>query len=169
MQRTLAIAIIAASAAVAQRAPHPAGPERSASVELKAYLNLSDSQLQSLESLRQQQDEAARPILEQIAAKHIALGKTLAGNPDASSVGQAMLDIGAFEKQLEQNATAYRDQARALLNQEQKTKLATLEGASKLAPSIAQAAGLNLLASPVQAPTHVMPAGPAGIRHRQAR
>src|SRR5512136_395719 len=127
-----------------------AAPDRPAQTsrfdELKTYLNLTDSQIQSIQQAQQKAMESQRSVLEQIQSKQQTLHDLLdRGTSDAAAVGKLMLDIRALQKQIEQARTATRTQLLGFLTAEQKTKLAALEQAAKLWPLIQQGAMLGLL------------------------
>ncbi|MCS6953451.1 MAG: Spy/CpxP family protein refolding chaperone [Bryobacterales bacterium] len=126
------------------------GPDFS---ELKTFLGLTDAQLTQLRDLRTQERQALRSVADQIAEKQGALRQALeAGSTDALRLGQLLVDIQNLRKQIEATNQTYRAQAVALLTADQKTKLAQLEAAAKLAPAIRQATALNLLDSSGGAP-----------------
>jgi Spy/CpxP family protein refolding chaperone len=140
------------------RAPR-AGPQSPALDELKAYLNLTDAQIQSLQQARQQAMTGQQTVFTQVRDKHQALRDLLdKGTSDAAAVGKLMLDIRALQKQVASAMTASHTQALSFLTAEQKTKLAALEQAAKLRTAIDQAARLGLLEAP--APGLVGPMGP---------
>jgi len=117
--------------------------------ELKAYLNLTDSQIQSIQQAQQKAIESQRTVFEQIRTKHQAVRDLLdKGTTDAAAVGKLMLEIHALQKQAEQARAAVRTQLLSFLTTEQKTKLTALEQAAKLQPAIHQAIMLGLLAPP---------------------
>jgi len=145
--------LVVLGAAVAQVPPGPPPLD-----ELKAYLNLTDSQIQSLQQIRQQAITSQQTVFAQIQSKQQALHDLLEkGTSDALAVGKLMLDIRALQKQIEQAMTASRTQAVNSLTTEQKTKLAALEQAAKLRPAIEQATLLGLLEAPLPGP-----GGPGG-------
>jgi len=126
---------------------------------IKAYLGLSDSQITSLTTIRQQQMTAGRAIQEAVAAKNKALQDALErGSLDAMTAGTQLLDIAAQRKKLDQLQTSALAQAAAVLTAAQQTKLTALVEASKLREDIQQAGGLGLIALP-QGPG---PGGPGG-------
>lgn len=137
--------------------------------ELKAYLGLSDSQIQALQQIRQQEAEALRTIHDELAQKQKTLGDQLqAGSTDAAALGRLLLDIQNLRKRIEDAQKSFRDQAANQLTAEQKTKLKALEEAAKLQPAIGQATGLNLLvpSTPAQGGVGFGPRGPGGMAPR---
>ena len=143
-----AVLALTAGCALAQPGSAPQGEPRTPA-ELKAYLGLTDSQVTSLVQLRQTEMQQLQPLHQQVAAKHQAVAEALQkGGATAQQLGQLLLDADALVKQIQQKEAAFRDQAVALLNADQKKKLTALDEARKLQPAIGQAVGLNLLAPP---------------------
>lgn len=169
MRTTIWLALAGLGVALAQGPMGPGGfrrfaaPERPAQTsrfdELKAYLNLTDSQIQSIQQAQQKAMESQRSVLEQVQSKQQALHDLLdKGTSDAAAVGKLMLDIRAFQKQIEQARTATHTQLLGFLTADQKTKLAALEQAAKLWPLIQQGGMLGLLEPPAPGPG--FPGGP---------
>jgi Spy/CpxP family protein refolding chaperone len=119
--------------------------------EVKTYLSLTDAQLTSLTSIHTAERSAAQSILEQMQTKRTALTSALSAGTTASAAGQLLLDIEALRKQLSTLNATYQTQASAVLSEAQKTKLKTLDEASKLNAQIHQATALNLLTPPAEA------------------
>lgn len=148
------IAMLSIAVATALCAQDPGrggfGPGGWAGVDqVKSYLTLTDAQVQSLQQLQQQQREATRATHEEIGTKMRALREAVAeGSTDASALGRQLLEIEALRKKIEQSLTTYRTQAAATLTADQKTKLAALDSAAKLQPTIGQATALGLLTPP---------------------
>jgi len=114
---------------------------------IKAHLNLSDSQVQTLEQIRQQQMDAVRPMMQQIGEKHGALSDLMQkGGADPTAVGKLVLEIDALEKSLSQKRSSFADQARNSLTADQKAKLKALDDMRKAMPVMDQATALSLLA-----------------------
>jgi len=117
--------------------------------QVKAYLNLQDSQIQSLVQLQQQNMQAAQSLLGELAAKQQTLRDQLdRGSTDAAALGKLLLETETLRKRLSEIHTSYRTQALSLLTAEQRTKLATLEQALKLEAAVRQAMALGLLSPP---------------------
>lgn len=126
---------------------------------VKAYLGLTDSQINSLTAIRQQQMSAAQSIQQAIAIKSKALQDALnGGTTDAMTLGTQLLDIAAQRKKLDQLQSSAQAQAASALTAAQQAKLATLVDASKLREDVQQAGILGLIALPPGPP----PAGPGG-------
>lgn len=124
-------------------------PPPAATDQIRAYLNLQDSQIQALVQLQQQQRQAAQSLLSELAAKQQTLRDQLdRGSSDAAALGKLLLETEALRKRLNDIHTSYRTQAVSLLTPEQKTKLAALEQALKLEPALRQALALGLLSPP---------------------
>ncbi len=154
MFKKLILPIFAAAVSFAQ--PPAGGPAATPPVtEIKAYLNLSDTQVTSIASAMRASADANRTIAEQLKTKQQTLQTALTnGSTDAPAIGRAMLEIQALRKQLETNHAKAREQALSFLSADQKTKLKALEDAEKLRDEIRQAHALQLLAPPagVQGP-----------------
>src|SRR5262245_17906718 len=68
--------------------------------EVKAYLALTDSQLQSLQTILDNRNQAAQQIYNQINQKYTELNRLLdAGTGTAAQIGQLMLDIRTLQRQ----------------------------------------------------------------------
>ena len=165
------IVLLAGTALFAQR-PHfmagqpgatPGAMLRRPASEVKAYLSLSDAQMQSIEQIRPQGGESQRTVMEQMHQKHQALGEALKTNKDAATVGQLMLDIQALRKREQELQKNLHEQAVNLLTADQKAKLAKLEEVAKLSQTIEQATMLNLIARPEPAEGDVLYFAPFGM------
>ena len=117
--------------------------------DLKAFLNLSDSQIQSLVQLQQQKAQALQPGVQQAAQTQQRLQQILASpNPDLATIGQLVVALAAIGQQLQQIAVSYQQQASNFLQSDQKAKLPPLQLALELHPAAVQAAFLGLLNAP---------------------
>jgi Spy/CpxP family protein refolding chaperone len=117
--------------------------------DLKAFLNLSDSQIQGLVQLQQQKGQALQPVGQQAAQTQQKLQQILASpNPDPTTVGQLMIAIATLGQQVQQIAGSFQQQASNLLQSDQKTKLPPLQLALELQPAALQAVSLGLLNAP---------------------
>ena len=120
--------------------------------QLNAYLNLSDTQLQSLEDIYKSRLTAQQAIYQQISAKQKQLNQLLAGGTtDAATVGQLMIDIHNLQQQAATPSSTYRDQALKVLSVDQAAKLTALVTALQLQQAAYQAITLNLIDSPAHA------------------
>jgi flagellar basal body-associated protein FliL len=147
--------ILVAAPILAQPGPRRAQGAGAEVDALKTYLNLTDQQVQSLRDLQRSFMESNRTTLQQIAEKQRAVREEMQRpQPSAGVVGQLMVDSHSLRQQISTRRTELRTQARNLLNEEQKQKLAGLEQAQSLLAAIGQAARLNLIE------------GPAGFRER---
>jgi len=145
--------ILSATVLLAQtppaRVPQPGAQAAPARAALKAFLALTDAQLEELVKLRRDEQEALRPIREQMAVKAKALREALsAGSPDAAAVGQLTLDLRTLRQQVQQMNEDYHTKALGLLDDAQKTKLQTLQRLMRLQPAVNAATALNLLLPP---------------------
>ena len=117
--------------------------------DLKAFLNLSDAQIQGLVQLQQQKGQALQPVMQQAAQAQQKLQQMLAApNPDPTAVGQLVMDIATLAQQVQQIAGSFQQQASSLLQSDQKTKLPPLQLALELHPAALQAVSLGLLNAP---------------------
>lgn len=120
---------------------------------VKSYLGLQDSQMQSLQQLRQQQFQAVHSALSELATKQQSLREQLdRGSTDAAALGKLLLEIEGVRKRIAQTQQSYVSQALNVLTAEQKSKLAALEQALKLEVAARQAVALGLLAPPEPEP-----------------
>ena len=116
---------------------------------LKAYLGLSDEQLDQMRKAGEAAHKAAlekvkalQPQLEQKRmAVHELLSKT---NPDAAALGKAMLEMRAVEKQIGEAHDGARKGALSVLSAEQRTKFKAIEDAALLPQATREAIMLGL-------------------------
>jgi uncharacterized membrane protein len=117
--------------------------------DLKAFLNLSDSQIQELVQLQQQKAQTLQPVVQQVAQAQQKLQQILASpNPDPAAVGQLVIAITALGQQVQHIAGSFQQQASNLLQSDQQTKLPPLQLALELHPAALQAVSLGLLNAP---------------------
>jgi Spy/CpxP family protein refolding chaperone len=139
------LCLLATLAAAMLFAQTPPAPRFSA---LQSYLGLSDTQVQQLQSIRQQVASSLASNFSLIRQKQQALDDLLkAGGADPATVGQLLLAIDGLRKQTDSALATARTQELALLTADQKAKLQTLGDAEKLQRSINEAVMLNLLDS----------------------
>src|ERR1035438_6656744 len=129
--------IVIALAASALFAQGPGGPrmhrmsEQAKTTEVQTYLNLTDTQISSLQQLRQSERAALKPIFQQMGPLHESLRtQSQSGSPDATAVGKLVLSIQSLEQQAEPIRSSFQQQALAVLTADQKTKLTTLQNAA---------------------------------------
>ena len=136
--------------------------------QLKAYLNLSDAQLQSLEDIYKSRLTAQQAIYQQISAKQTQLNQLLAGGTtDAATVGQLMIDIHNLQQQAATPSSTYRDQALKVLSPDQVAKLTALVTALQLQQAAYQAVTLDLIDSPARAVVPLPAAAPPMVESSQ--
>ena len=141
----------------------PLGPPQPGTDLVKAFLTLTDSQIQGLQQLRTQTGDALQSIHQEIQQKQTTLQEQLSkGSTDAAALGKLLLDIEALRKRVTQTEETLHNQALGTLTAAQKAKLTALEDAVKLQPVIGQAAGLQLLTPPQLPMGGPGPRGPAG-------
>jgi Spy/CpxP family protein refolding chaperone len=121
--------------------------------DLKAFLELSDAQIQSLGQLEQQKGQAVQPIAQRMQQSQQQLEKLLQGSsPDPAAVGRLIIDISTLGRQVQQIMIGFQQQALSLLQPAQKTKLQTLSQVLVLQLAAQQAAALGLVNPPSSAP-----------------
>lgn len=174
MKHFIAAAIFAASL-LAQQRPAGPGPQPGAQPglqqmprveEIKAFLGLSDAQIQKLRALEPQKRQQLQAIFREIGEKQKALHDQMeSGSANATAAGTLLLEIENLHKKAHQLDVSLHDQAVKALDAGQAEKLKKLEEVSKfmqmleearrLGPMVGEAAGLQLVSAPP-----MMPAGP---------
>jgi arsenate reductase-like glutaredoxin family protein len=97
MKTPIVLTLLAAAVGFAQ--PPAATPSFT---ELKTYLNLSDTQLNSITAANTAARTANRALADQAHTKQQALQTTITnGSTDAAAIGKAVLEIAAIRKQLD--------------------------------------------------------------------
>lgn len=148
----LAVLLCAGMLVAQQGAPDRGRRNMMQTDQLRAYLGLTDQQMQELQGVQSSFREAARPLMQQIADKANALRQARQQNPvDSALVSQLQGDLKGLRDQVESLRTQYRTQAQGFLTADQKAKLDALEKALELMPAARQAVGLNLLEAPAGA------------------
>lgn len=128
--------------------PMPMAPQ-SPFAQLKAYLNLTDAQVQALQAVQVSRNNAQQAIFKQINEKQLQLNTLLSqGTSDALTVGQLEIDINNLRKQLPLPNSSYRTQALAVLDPGQAAKLPGLVSALQLQLPAWQAITLDLIDTP---------------------
>ena len=118
--------------------------------DLKAVLELSDAQIQSLGQLEQQKGQAVQPIAQHMQQSQQQLDKLLQGtSPDPAAAGRLIIEISTLGRQVQQVVTGFQQQALNLLQPAQKTKLQMLSQVLVLQLAAQQAGALGLLSPPV--------------------
>jgi Spy/CpxP family protein refolding chaperone len=142
------IMIVMATAA-SLMAQHP-GPRPEASMDaLKTYLNLTDSQVQGLQQIQQQERQANRTTMQTIRQNQANLDSMVQkGGADAATVGRLMVENQTLQSNMSKTHESFSAQAGNTLTADQKAKLKTLQDALGLMPAIHQAMGAGLLAPP---------------------
>jgi hypothetical protein len=117
--------------------------------DLKAFLNLSDTQIQGLVQLQQQKGQTLQPLVQQATQTQQKLQQILATpNPDPATAGQLVIAMAAIGRQFQQIAASFQQQASNLLQPDQKMKLPPLQLTLELHPAALQAVSLGLLNAP---------------------
>jgi len=133
---------------------------------LKTYLSLSDTQVQGLTQLLQQQRESMTALQQEIAQKQRELRtQSQSGTADPAVIGRLHLELQALQKRAQEARASLTTQATNTLTPDQKTKLQALEAAAGLQDEIRQATMLHLLTPPGQTGPGAG-IGPMGIGQR---
>ncbi len=139
-------------------APRPVAPAKPAIQPVRVALNLTDQQVQQLLQLRREQQEALRPIREQMKEKQQTLQAALkSGGSDPTTVGQLTLDMRTLREQVRKINEDYHNRAVALLDSTQRERLTQLQRALRLRPAVDAATTLNLLLPPAPQPQDTSP------------
>ncbi len=167
--RTVIVLLAAAASMFAQAVPGgPASPNyvryQPTYDEVKGVLNLTDDQIAQLKQMQQDKMASTQAFYTKMADKQKELNKLLEDNSsDPAKVGQLMLELQQLRKQPPPGGTDVHDKAVAVLNHDQKLKLARMEEAQKMRGAVDQAMQLGLL-SPIPAKGgEALPRG-AGMR-----
>lgn len=126
------LVLLIAIPVVAQQAPRPPqqgqqGPPPDA--VLREVLQLDDAQLAAIKGLEDKRRSTVEPLMPQLGAAQQAVGAALnADNPDALTVGKAMLAVRDIQKQIDAAQKAFADGFAALLNDTQKQQLEHIHG-----------------------------------------
>ena len=116
---------------------------------LKDYLNLTDTQMTSLDGVMRSQHDASRSLATQAHSTRQAFDTaTHGGTTDAATLGNLMLAMQASEKKVQALHAQYQQQAVSILTSDQQAKLKVLSDAAALGPQIHQAAMLGLISPP---------------------
>src|SRR5690348_17227065 len=83
--------------------------------DLKTFLNLSDSQIQSLVQLQQQKAQTLQPLVQKMEQDQQKLQQLLATNPDPAAVGALIIDMNSIGKQVQQVMNNFLQQAQNAL------------------------------------------------------
>jgi hypothetical protein len=117
--------------------------------EVKQYLNLTDAQLQSLQTIVNNRNQVIQNIYAQISQKYEALYQMMnSDSGTAAQLGQFLIDIRNLQKQLPLNDGPYKTQAQAVLTTDQKGRLPKLAEALQLQNTAYQAGSLLLIDLP---------------------
>jgi Spy/CpxP family protein refolding chaperone len=136
----------------------PGEPYPNAYPNVKAYLALTDGQVQQLNQLRTSYYQSQQAIYDQINQKQQALDQLLnSGSQDTAAAGALVIAMANLRRQVTAGDGPYRDSALAILTTPQKTKLGDLENARKLQTTVWEATSLGLLEG---GPYRILPAAP---------
>ena len=127
----------AAGAGMALASAEPAGGARAewrarGGERLARYLGLSEQQQAQWETMRQQQRERMKPLLEEGRALRQRLRQALdASQPDARAVGDATIALKAHREKLRAEREQLQQQLAGVLDAQQKQKLEALQQARR--------------------------------------
>jgi Spy/CpxP family protein refolding chaperone len=137
------VVTLVATAAFAQfSAPHPD------LTAITQYLDLTPAQVQSLETIRQQERTALQPLIQQLRTAEQALRQLMRNDGDPNDIAAAIANIQNIRQQIQQTRATYVTQAQAVLTEHQIRKLQALQAALNLVPTAREAVMLNLLTPP---------------------
>ncbi len=156
-----AVLVFAPVAVFGQTISTPILPPVPVYTALKTYLDLSDTQMQTLQTVQNSRNQATQEIYSQINAKNRTLYSMLnSESGTAAALGQLLLDVHALQKQLPLAASPYKPQALNVLTDAQKAKLPALSQAMQLQTAAWQAISLLLIDAPsVSGPPTPLSAG----------
>lgn len=121
----------------------------------KAYLGLTDAQVTALQAVQTAERTEAKSISDAINTAQTQLNAALAASsPSAAAVGALEIQIYQNRAKLNALSAKYRTSAIAVLTLPgQAAKLAAVQAASDLAPTIREADSLNLITPPANSTT----------------
>lgn len=142
--------VLFAGTAFAQRGPMARTPGSGPNLQaLKTYLNLTDAQVTSLQTVQTSLRNAIQPLAQDLAAKTKALREENSKTtPDPNVVSQLKADIASLRSQIQTQRSNYQGQAQAVLTTDQVTALNKLEEALKLVVVAREAVALDLISGP---------------------
>lgn len=147
-------ALLLSASARAQQPPPPNPPRPGDAI--KNILDLSDQQLQQLTDLRNSFQQKMRGFGDQLRTLEQKIRELLqASNPDATALGNLLIQEHNLRQQMQDASKAYHDSALALLTSTQKQKVSQIQEAVRLAPQAGPLAAFGLLEGPG-------PGGPGG-------
>ena len=116
--------------------------------DLKAILNLSDSQIQSLFLLQQQKPQALQSLVQQMKQDQQKLEQLLGRIPIPLQSGAWSLEMNAISRQVQQVTNNFQQQALNILRPDQRNQVQSLREVLRLQPAAQQAVALGLLSPP---------------------
>lgn len=143
-----AAGVLLLSASVRAQQPPPPNPPRPGDA-IKSILDLSDQQLQQLTDLRNSFQQKMRGLGEPFRTIEQKIRELLqSSTPDATALGNLLLQEQNLRQQMQEAAKAYRDSALGLLTSAQKQKVAAIQEAVRLAPQAGPLAAFGLIEGP---------------------
>lgn len=144
--RTLRTTILSltAAAGLLLAQPRGGGPPPPDFTEIKAFLNLNDSQITSLQTIEKAHRQAAQALQGEMRANKQAM-RTAMDSGAADAIAQASQAMKAHQQKMQTLHQSYQTHATAVLTPEQNAKLKVLSDAAALMPNIHAAQRLNLI------------------------
>ena len=116
---------------------------------LRQFLNLTDAQVQALQTVMANKNRAEQAVFEEARQKQVALDALMRSNStDYLQIGRLTVEIRDIYKKLPLSGEPYKSQALAVLSAEQRAKLPTLTNALNLMGAANDAAFFNLIDRP---------------------
>lgn len=116
--------------------------------DLKAVLNLSDSQIQGLVQLQQQKPQAVLPLVQRVQQDQQKLQQLIEANADPAAIGLLFIEVTGLTRQIQQLAANFQQQALSILGPDQRNQVAALTEVLRLTTAAQQAAALGLVIPP---------------------
>ena len=148
---TFPLATLVCGTMLAQVPPFEEGERRGGprGEQLKNFLELTDEQVDELQTLHRSSRESLMPILQDMREKREALREAMQQEaPDSAEVGKLTVGLKALREQIKAQRDEQRDQALALLTPSQIEALESLKQFMELGPAAHQAVRMNLLEGP---------------------
>lgn len=140
MKKTLIVlfALAIVSPILAQDVPDGPPPAVvAAHHQVVAFLDLTEDQVAAWDEINLMHREAEQPVREEIQILEAELKELIdGGDPDATEVGELVLEIAYLRENLRQIHTTYHEDFVALLDEDQAKRLAFIARAEKVQPII---------------------------------
>ena len=125
-------------------------PQAAHMMALAQYLNLTPEQVTQIKGLAKQQGEQSRQLHQQLRGNRESLRGMMhsSGAVDQAKAGQLMAETKGLAEKGRSARKELGEKTLAVLTPEQKQKLAALQDAAKLMPSVGAAMRLGLIEAP---------------------